>query len=289
MDVYLRPSSLGSYFGVGFNTPEQQFRYDTGQEEVVFDEESKARLKLGTMFEDTILNYFEDMLNVIITDRNEETKMIYGGKLHGRIDGLTMYQGEPAIVEAKMSNSKYKNFTENFGYKIQAHCYMMDHDDINKTLLLGLQNGKPTFSVINKDPELIEDIKRMTDFILDMMQGKETWDNYPWDLVEKYSGSKPLPELESMQEFEIEYIKKLSDINDKIKELTYEKREIEDHLKSHYEVGKFDNGEVYMTLGQYSRKAGYNLDRLLLDHPEIDLEKYRAEPTEYRTLRVKKR
>lgn len=284
---YLRPSSLGSYFGVGFNSPEQQFMYDTGQEEVVFDEESKARLKLGTFFEDKILDYFEDILGIIITDRNTQVIHFYDGKLHGKLDGRSMYQGQPVVIEAKMSNSEYKKFTENQGYMIQSQCYMMDDPEIAGTLLLGLQNGRPVYKYVPRDPEIIDDIKRMVDFVLALSNGEETWDNYPYDLIEKYSGNKPLPPIDSVEDFEIDYIKKLVDINEQIKVLSEDKKYIEAHLKQNYGIGKYDDDQVSMSLGVYSRKGGIDIDRLTIDYPEVNIENYRQPDSSYKTLRVK--
>jgi hypothetical protein len=285
--TYLRPSSLGSYFGVGFNTPEQQFRYDTGQDEVVFDEESKARLKLGIFFEDKILDYFEDILGLIITDRNTEVIHFYNGKLHGKLDGRSMYQGQPVVIEAKMSNSEYKKFTENPGYMIQSQCYMMDDPEIAGTLLLGLQNGRPVYKYIPRDPEVIEDIKRMVDAVLDIANNRDTWDNFPYDLVEKYSGHKPLPKIEEIEDFEIDYIKKLIKLNEEISLLSTEKKYIEEHLKQNYNIGKYENHGISMSLGLYSRKGGIDLDRLSIDHPEINIENYRQPDSSYKSLRVK--
>lgn len=284
---YLRPSSLGSYFGVGFNTPEQQFRYDTGQDEVVFDEASKARLKLGSFFEDKILDYFEDILGIIITDRNTEVIHFFEGKLHGKLDGRSIYQGQPVVIEAKMSNSEYKKFVDNPGYHIQSQCYMMDDPTIAGTLLLGLQNGRPVYRYVARDPEVIEDIKTMVDFVLALANGEETWDNYPYDLVEKYSGNKPLPPIENIEDFEVDYIKKLIKVNEEIKILNDEKKHIEMHLKQNYSTGKYEDNGVSMSLALYSRKGDIDFDRLTIDHPEVDIEKYRKPDSSYKTLRVK--
>ena len=44
---YVTPSSIGSYFGVGFNSPEEQFEIDSAQEESTFDADSLDRMELG--------------------------------------------------------------------------------------------------------------------------------------------------------------------------------------------------------------------------------------------------
>ena len=49
---YVRSSSLGSYFGVGFNSPKDQFLLDTGQAVQEFDDDAQARMDLGNELED---------------------------------------------------------------------------------------------------------------------------------------------------------------------------------------------------------------------------------------------
>lgn len=286
-DFYVRASSLGSYFGVGFNTPEQQYLYDTGQEEVVFDDDALARMRLGVVFEDTILDYFEEVLGVIITDRNTETINFYEGKLRGRLDGRTIYHGAPSVVEAKMSNSNYKNFIDNLGYHLQVQAYMMDDPEIQTAILLGLQNGRPIFKVIYRDEEMIEDIKTMIDFLIDYNDGVKSWSEYPSDLLEKYSGTKPLPEIETMPDEDVERLKTIARLKEEIKVLDSQLKYHEGFIKDQYSVGKFDNGNVSVTLSEYSRKGGYDINRFMIEYPEIDMEQYRQEPTYYRTLRVK--
>ena len=63
-------SSLSSYFGVGFNTVQEQLDYDLGKEERVVDEEAQDRMDLGIALEDGCLNYFEKKMGIKIDERN---------------------------------------------------------------------------------------------------------------------------------------------------------------------------------------------------------------------------
>jgi predicted phage-related endonuclease len=283
---YLRPSSLGSYFGVGFNTPEQQLRYDLGLDEQVFDEDAKARLELGKQFEETILDYFESRLNIIISDRNTEVLHLYGGKLHGKIDGRTTWDGEKAIVEAKMSNSEYKKFTDNMGYYLQCQSYMMDDPEIKFALLLGLQNGRPVFRAIPRDEEAIADIKEMTDYVLGLMVGLEDWENYPTRLVVKYAGGNSVAEIDNFSDLDQESLKELYQLNQQIKELETKKKTIEDTIKISYSEGTWSNGDLKLILSLNKRAGAIDLDALVLDNPHINIERYRKEPTVYKTMRL---
>jgi len=52
---YVTPSSIGSYFGVGFNDPYDQLQVDLGLEDNNFDDEARARMLLGTVLEESVL------------------------------------------------------------------------------------------------------------------------------------------------------------------------------------------------------------------------------------------
>ena len=50
-------SSLGSYFGVGFNTVQEQLDIDLGKTEKIFDEDAQDRMDLGNAMEDGCMNF----------------------------------------------------------------------------------------------------------------------------------------------------------------------------------------------------------------------------------------
>ena len=52
-------SSLSSYFGVGFNTVQEQLEIDLGKTEKVFDEEAQDRMNLGNAMENGCLDYLK--------------------------------------------------------------------------------------------------------------------------------------------------------------------------------------------------------------------------------------
>ena len=83
--INITASSLGSYFGVGFNTPEEQLEIDLGKMENIIDEESQDRMNLGNAMEEGCLNYFEGKLNVTITNRNTEILEDFDGLLRGKL------------------------------------------------------------------------------------------------------------------------------------------------------------------------------------------------------------
>ena len=154
---YVTPSSLGSYFGVGFLEPEEQIEIDLGNKEQTFDEDSEDRMRLGRCLEDSALNYFEETLGIVIEERNDQLRNFYDNKMLGKIDGMTILNGEKTVVENKISNAKSYRFTENLGYIFQVQSYMMA-TDTKQALLCGLYQGKPIYKIIQRDEEMIKDI-----------------------------------------------------------------------------------------------------------------------------------
>ena len=103
-------SSLSSYFGVGFQTIDEQLDIDMGIAEKEFDEDAQDRMDLGNAMEDGCLNYFEKKLNISIDERNSEYKYACNGLLKCKRDGRTFLDGVETGVENKYSNSKSGSF-----------------------------------------------------------------------------------------------------------------------------------------------------------------------------------
>ena len=146
-------SSLSSYFGVGFNTVDEQLDIDLGLTEKVFDDEAQERLDLGNCMEDGCLNFFEKKLGIIIDERNNEYKYAVNGLLKCKRDGRTFIDGVETGVENKYSNSSSECFTESFGYELQCQAYMMAWG-LDQWLLCGMHNGKPKMKLIKANKEL---------------------------------------------------------------------------------------------------------------------------------------
>ena len=146
-------SSLSSYFGVGFNTVQEQLDIDLGLIEKEFDDDAQDRMNLGICLEEGCLNYFEKKLNIIIDERNSEYKYACDGKLKCKRDGRTFLDGIETGVENKYSNSSTGSFTEDIGYKLQCQAYMMAWG-LDQWILCGMWQGKPQYKLIKKDEEI---------------------------------------------------------------------------------------------------------------------------------------
>lgn len=288
MRFYTTPSSIASYFGVGFNTPEDQLAIDLALTEPVFDDATRDRMKLGKFLEDATLNYFEDKLGIVITDRNDKYLELYDGKIIGKVDGRTVIDGIETIVENKISNAQNK-FTDELAYLFQVQAYMIDGTP--QVLLCGLHQGRPIYKIIKRDEEMIADIKEMTDFIVNVLMGFEDFSNYPTHLLEKYSQAKILQPFEEVTEEQEQEFIRLIELKEQIKELEAEAKLIENKIKDNFGEGKWEAvdelGNKYsVTLSETTRKGGIDLDKLSIENPGLDLTKYAKPDTTFKTLRT---
>jgi hypothetical protein len=283
---YVRASSLGSYLGVGFNSPEDQLKIDLGLVEESFDDAANDRMSLGREFEDAALNYFEKKFNTSITNRNVETIPLYGSKLVGKIDGMTLLDGVRTVVENKISNSASYKFTDNLGYILQVQAYMMG-TETEQALLCGIYQGKPIYKLIKRDEDIIKDIKEIVDFIHSVMLGLETFDNYPTHLLAKYSKTKLLEPLTSVTDYDRAMFANLATIRDEIKKLEKQKSELEDLIKNKYDTGIYADDDVEVKISEYTKSGGIDIDAFKMDYGTINLDPYRKPDIKYRTITTK--
>lgn len=283
--TYLRPSSLGSYFGVGYNDPKTQYKIDTGELVEEFDEDAKARLALGAYLEDSALDFFADKFKIIINRRNDQIYEIYDGKLRGKIDGMTWLNGEETVVEMKISNSKSEPFTNRMGYIIQTHCYMMA-TGTRQALLCGLQNGEPRYRIVYYSQQIVDDIKQMTDFILAMMRGEKTWDDYPTEILERYSRQKLLPSIDTMTNDEEDLVIKLARLRSQKSAIEREIDTINETIIEQYGEGVYEKDGLKVIITPVEGRVSYDWAALSMDHPELDMSKYIRRSADYKQIRV---
>jgi predicted phage-related endonuclease len=283
---YLRASSLGSYLGVGFNSPEEQLKIDLGQVEENFDEKAQDRMSLGREFEDAALNYFEKKFGTTITNRNVETLPLYGSKLVGKVDGMTVIDGERTVVENKISNSQSYKFTDNLGYILQCQAYMMG-TETEQALLCGIYQGKPIYKLIKRDEDMIKDIREIVEFIHSVMLGLETFDNYPTHLLAKYSKTKILEPLTKVDDKDKAIFENLVTIKEQIKQLELQKKELEEHIKGKFDTGIYTDGVIEVKISEYNKTTGIDVDTLVMDYPNVPIDKYKKPDTKYRAINTK--
>lgn len=283
---YVNSSSLGSYFGVGFNTPNEQIEIDLGIIEAEFDEAAQDRLLLGRVMEDSALDYFEQKLGIKIDKRNEELMTGLEGRLVGKIDGFTVLNDLPTVVENKISNSQSGPFTENMGYVLQCQAYML-MTSAPQALLCGIYQGKPIMKIIKRDEDIISDITEIVEFVHEVLTGLESFENYPRHILEKYSKVQILETLDNFDSKDEEAVNELITLKEKQKVLEGRIKVIEAGLKEKFEAGKFENDYYSFALSEGSRKGGLDEFALSIDYPDLDLSKYRKPESKFKTIRIK--
>lgn len=280
-------SSLSSYFGVGFNTIQEQLDYDLGNEEKVVDEEAQDRMDLGNAMEDGCLNYFEKKMGILIDERNSEYKYACNGKLKCKRDGRTFLDGIETGVENKYSNSSSECFTESLGYVIQCQAYMMAWG-LDQWILCGMWQGKPAYKLVKKDVEIQNDIETIVDAVVEIMMGLRDIDDYPWDVVEKYSKQKQLKVLsdDDLEEYDKNLLNSIGKLKAQEKVIKEKLKELEDYAKLHYEDSKWEDADFKYTIStSASGKSTFDKNTFSIENPTIDITKYYKEGTPFRTIR----
>lgn len=283
-------SSLSSYFGVGFNTIEEQLEIDLGNMEKEIDPDAQERMDLGNCLENGCLDFFEKKLGIVIDERNSEYKYAVDGKLKCKRDGRTFIDGVETGVENKYSNSSSGPFTENFGYELQCQAYMMAWG-LDQWLLCGMYQGKPKMKLIKKNEELQKDITYLVETVTAILMGIADKGDYPWEIVEKYSKVKPIKSLsdDDLEEYDKELLHRIGEIKDTMSVYKKELDELETYAKNHYSDSSYQDEDFRIVVSTGTRKGDIDKDRLEIEHPEINLNDYRKPSTSFTTLRVTNR
>lgn len=282
-------STLGSYFGVGYNKPLEQLGYDKGEDEIHFMEAQEQAMEVSSLVEEGILDIVEARNNCIITQRNTETLTAMDGKLRVRKDGFTSINGENYVVEVKHVASG-GNLINNKGYHFQVMAQIIAEREkgikVDKGILAGLYKGKYYQIILELTPELEQDIHIMINTVVAILQGDLPETMFPANITDKYS---PLQvESEEFKESDIDIVNNLIDIKENIKELKEQEKNATDYLKERYESLDYTTAEgSNITVSNQIRKGKVDLEAIVTDHPEVDIEKYRKEPSSYKVIRTK--
>lgn len=279
-------SSLSSYFGVGFNTVQEQLEYDLGLEENIVDDEAQDRMNLGIAMEDGCLNYFETKMGILIDERNSEYKYACDGKLKCKRDGRTFLDGVETGWENKYSNSSSGPFTEDLGYQIQCQAYMMAWG-LDQWVLAGIHCGKPIYKLIKADADIQADIEKIVEAVVEIEMGLREIEDYPWDIVEKYSSQKRLKELndEDLEQYDKDLLNSLGKLKQKKKEIEDKISELENYAKVKYEDSKWEDSDFKYTISTNTGKQTFDKNTFSIENPTIDITKYYIAGNSYRTIR----
>jgi predicted phage-related endonuclease len=119
------------------------------------------------------------------------------------------------------------------------------------------------------------------------MLGLDTFDNYPTHLLTKYSKTRLLQPLNNVDSNDKAIMENLVVIRDQIKELEYQKKNLEEHIKNKFDIGIFVDDTYEVKVNEYTKAGGYDIDAILLDYPNIDINKYKKPDIVYRTINTK--
>ena len=279
-------SSLSSYFGVGFNTVQEQLEYDLGLAENIVDDEAQDRMNLGIAMEDGCLNYFEQKMGIKIDERNSEYKYACDGKLKCKRDGRTFLEGVETGWENKYSNSSSGPFTEDLGYQIQCQAYMMAWE-LDQWMLAGIHCGKPISKLIKADKELQEDITKIVDAVVEIEMGLREIEDYPWDIVEKYSSQRQLKVLsdEELEDYDKDLLNSIGKLKQKKKVIEDKLKELEEYAKNHFEDSKWEDADFRYTISTSEGKASFDKNTFSIENPTIDIMKYYTKGSSFKTIR----
>ena len=283
----VQASSLGDYFGVGFNSIQDRIAIDLGEKEKEVLKDELDRMKLGQCLESGILDYYEYLLGVSIFNRNTETLTFMNDMVRGKIDGECIYNGEPTIVECKDSNSA-NSFTDSMGYQLQCQSYM-EAKGYKQALLLGLQNGVPSATLIRYDEELVKDIYTVVEHATAILSGIETLDDYCWDIVNKYKNEPEIREDMKLSDDDKLDIEELVKIKASIKELKEKQDEIETKLKGSYTNAKYEDDKYSIKITTSKRAGGYNMDMIKLTYPDIDFDRFKKQDSVSQRITIRKK
>lgn len=279
-------SSLSSYFGVGFNTVQEQLDIDLGKIAKEFDDDAQDRMNLGNAMEDGCLNYFEMKMGILIDERNSEYKYACNGKLKCKRDGRTFLDGVETGWENKYSNSSSGPFTEDLGYEIQCQAYMMAWG-LDQWVLAGMWCGKPYYKLIKANPEIQADIETIVDAVVEIEMGLREVDDYPWDIVAKYSKQVKLKELndEDLEQYDKDLLNSIGKLKQQKKVIENKLQELEGYAKNHYDDSKWEDKDFKYIISTSNGRATFDKATFSIENPTIDIMKYYKEGTPFRTIR----
>lgn len=279
-------SSLSSYFGVGFNTVQEQLDMDLGKTPKVFDDNAQDRMDLGNIMENACLDYFEKKMGIVIDERNSEIKFAVDNKLKCKRDGRTFLDGVETGVENKYSNAQ-SCFIDDKGYMLQCQAYMMAFE-LDQWLLLGMWQGKPVSKLIKADKEVQADIETVVNAVFDILVGLSDIESYPWEVIAKYSSLKQQKELsdEELTDKEKKILQTLGKLNIEIKALEEKRDVLKDYAKEHFADSKY--GDDSFNYSIYTSDGRSNFDKHLfsIEHPTIDIEKYYKKGSPFQTIKI---
>ena len=142
--------------------------------------------------------------------------------------------------------------------------------------------------MIKANKELQKDIEELVTKVASILMGISPIEDYPWDIVDKYSkvSQTKLLSSDDMEDYDKELLHRIGELKDEIKIREIECKELEDYAKMHYNDSRYEDNDYKYVISTSERKGGFDEDKLSIEHPDIDLSQYRKPSTTFTQIRV---
>lgn len=142
--------------------------------------------------------------------------------------------------------------------------------------------------VIPYDEEVMNDIVEMTTLVWAILNGELEEDFFPQHLVDKYSGVTVVEEeVVEYEEEDNDLASEFIRIKEEMKHLKKQEDAIKEYFKTKYPYTEYHNDEMKVAVNDRNRKGSIDLDKLITDHPEIDIEQYRKPDSSYKVVDIR--
>ena len=145
--------------------------------------------------------------------------------------------------------------------------------------------------LIKANKEIQKDIEDVVTAVSSILMGISSVEDYPYDIVEKYSKVNRVKSLtdEDIEEYDKDLLHRIGELKDEIKVRETECKELEEYAKTHYADSKYQDEDYKYVISTGERQGGLDEDKLSIEHPDIDLTQYRKPSTTYTQIRVSSR
>ena len=117
--------------------------------------------------------------------------------------------------------------------------------------------------------------------------GIRSIDDYPWDVVEKYSKQKQLKVLtdDDLEEYDKQLLNSVGKLKAQKKAIEDKLKELEEYAKLHYEDSKWEDADFKYSISTSAGRSTFDKNTFSIENPTIDINKYYKEGTPFRTIR----
>jgi predicted phage-related endonuclease len=269
-----------------FRTATEQWLIDTKQMTVEMTESGLQKTKMGNLMEPIIKQAVEDEIG----------KELYFTKeryMHDDYDFLTIEfdaldTEEEIVYEFKNTEYDEDHLIDMYYPQVQSAMAITGY---KKAKICYLKDGWRLGMIdVERDENFIEHMIKVGAYYIECVRNMVAPDESyiaelvaPIDFFKQYE--KTPPEILDLEKKDVELLYEWADLKKQIAQLQTEEERIKGDFAEKY--GKFSDGDVTYTNQEYSKKGGYDMQRLKYDYPDIDFEAYRKKDSTYKRQMLK--